>query len=172
MEAFVVTSTDWIQTLCLVPHPEGGYYREIHRSSKLIQRCALPSGYSGKRELGSVIYYMLTSNNNSAFHRLHSDEIWHFHDGSAFLIHLISPDGAYSVVRLGLDIFVGEVPCFVIPAGYYFGAEVAEENSFALATCTVIPAFSFDDFEMPSRDELISIFPHLTNEIIHLTGES
>jgi len=172
MEVLMVTSTDWIQALCLVPHPEGGYYREMHRSSHVLPTDALPSGFTGKRELASVIHYMLTNNNFSAFHRLRSDEVWHFHDGSSFLIHLISPAGVYRTVRLGLDIHVGEVPCFVVPAGHYFGAEVAEENSFALATCTVMPAFSFDDFEMPTRDELISIFPRLTNEIVHLTRES
>ncbi len=164
----MVTSTDWIQALGLIPHPEGGFYREFYRSKHVLGKKSLNADLKGKRELGSTIHYMLTSDSCSAFHRLCSDEIWHFHDGSPFLLHLINPDGIYSVVRLGLDANVGQVPCFVIPAGYYFGAEVAEENSFALASCTVIPAFSFDDFEMPTSDELISIFPHLRNEIMHL----
>lgn len=167
----MATSTDWIQELRLIPHPEGGFYREFHRSKMVLGEKSLPEGIAGKRELGSFIYYMLTSDNFSAFHRLRSDEVWHFHDGSAFQIHLISPEGIYSIVRLGIDVHVGQVPCFVIPAGYYFAAEVAEENSYALASCTVIPAFSFDDFEMPTSDELISIFPHLMNEIMHLTGK-
>ena len=164
----MVTSTDWIQALSLIPHPEGGYYREFHRSTHAIEQKSLPPGFNGRRELGSFIYYMLTSNTYSAFHRLRSDEVWHFHDGSPFLIHLINPAGIYSVVRLGLDVNIGQLPCFVVPAGYYFGAEVSEENSFSLASCTVIPAFSFDDFEMPTSDELIGIFPHLANEIMHL----
>ncbi len=164
----MLTSTDWIQALNLMPHPEGGYYREFHRSSIKLHKNSLPPDFKGERELGSVIHYMLTSDSFSAFHKLSSDEIWHFHDGSAFLIHLISPQGEYSVIRLGLDVNVGQVPCFVIPAGYFFGAEVAEENSFALASCTVMPAFNFAEFVMPTRDELISIFPHLINEIMHL----
>lgn len=168
----MVTSTDWIQALSLIPHPEGGFYREFYRSSHVLGKKSLPPGYTGKRELGSVIHYMLTSDTYSAFHRLRSDEIWHFHDGSSFLIHLISPEGIYSKVRLGLDVHIGQIPCYVIPAGYFFGAEVAEENSFALATCTVMPAFSFDDFEMPTSNELISIFPHLINEIMHLNRVS
>ena len=165
----MATSTDWIQELRLIPHPEGGFYREFHRSKTILGEKSLPESFSGKRELGSFIYYMLTSDNFSSFHRLRSDETWHFHDGSAFLIHLISPEGIYNIVRLGIDVHVGQVPCFVIPAGYYFAAEVAEENSYALASCTVIPAFNFDDFEMPTSDELIGIFPHLMNEIMHLT---
>ncbi len=168
----MITSTDWIQALSLIPHPEGGFYREFYRSNHVLDKKTLPPGFTGNRELGSVIHYMLTSDTYSAFHRLSSDEVWHFHDGSPFLIHLISPAGVYSTVRLGLDVHIGQIPCYVIPAGYYFGAEVAEENSFALATCTVIPAFNFDDFEMPTSDELISIFPHLINEIMHLNRMS
>lgn len=167
----MITSTDWIQELGLLPHPEGGYYREFYRSGHSLDTEALPSGYKGRRSLGSIIYYLLTGNDFSAFHRLPADETWHFHYGSAFLIHLISPGGVYSKVRLGLDVHVGEVPCHTIPAGYFFGAEVAEENSFALASCTVMPGFSFEDLIMPGRDELIGIFPDLSNEIMHLTRE-
>ncbi len=165
----MITSTDWIQALGLVPHPEGGYFREFHRSKHILNKEWLPSGFSGRRELGSVIHYMLTGNQSSAFHRLKSDEIWHFHDGSPFVLHLISPKGVYSVVHLGINVTAGEIPCFAVPAGHWFGAEVAEENSFSLASCTVIPAFSFEDFEMPTTDELISIFPHLAKEIEHLS---
>ena len=82
---------------------------------------------------------------------------------------MIDPKGVHTVVRLGLNVTDGEVPCFVVPGGYYFGAEVATDDSFALASCTVIPAFSFDDFEMPTSDELISIFPHLKSKIQHLS---
>jgi predicted cupin superfamily sugar epimerase len=167
----MVTSTDWIQALRLVPHPEGGFYREFHRSAHILNSEWLPPGFSGQRKLGSVIHYLLTNNQCSAFHRLKSDEIWHFHDGSPFVLHLINPKGVYSVVRLGINIAAEEVPCFVIPSGYWFGAEVAEENSFSLASCTVIPAFSFEDFEMPTSDELISIFPHLAKEIQHLNSK-
>jgi predicted cupin superfamily sugar epimerase len=168
----LITSTDWIQALGLIPHPEGGYYREFYRSSHVLSESSLPEGFRGERDLGSVIHYMLTKNDFSAFHRLRSDEIWHFHHGSAFLIHIISPEGDYRRLKLGLDVHVGEVPCIAIPAGSFFGAEVAEENSYALASCTVMPGFSFEDFQMPSRDKLLAKFPKLFSEIMHLTRET
>jgi len=167
----MITSTDWIQALGLLPHPEGGYYREFHRSAHVVPRSALPPAYKGERNLGTVIYYLLTGNDISAFHRLPSDEIWHFHAGSAFLVHVIDPGGSCRRIRLGLDIHVGEVPGLVIPAGHWFGAEVAEEKSYALASCTVMPGFDFEDLHMPSRDELLSMFPELSQEIMHLTRE-
>ena len=156
----MITSTDWIQTLGLVPHPEGGYYREFYRS---------PVETGKGCSIGTVIYYLLTGNDFSAFHSLSSHEIWHFHHGSAFLIHIIDPRSNYRRVRLGTDAPAGETPCFVIPAGHWFGAEVAEENSFALASCTVMPGFSYDGFIMPSREQLISQFPDLREEIVRLT---
>lgn len=121
--------------------------------------------------MGSIIYYLLRGDEFSAFHSLQSDEVWHFHSGSAFALHIISPEGKYRTVRLGRELHKGDVPCYAIPAGYFFGAEVAEHGNFALASCTVIPGFSFEDFHMPSRQELIALFPSFAGEITHLTRE-
>lgn len=165
----MITSTDLIQELNLLPHPEGGYYAEFHRSGHVLEEGSLPEGFKGHRNLGTTIYYMLAGNDISVLHRLPSEEIWHFHHGSAFLLHLIDQEGNYRRVRLGLDVLAGEVPCFAIPSGCWFAAEVAEEMSFALASCTVIPGFSFEDLLIPSRKELTDMFPHLIPEITRLT---
>jgi len=162
-------ASELIEKLKLIPHPEGGFYREFYRSDHLLTEKELPEGYQNTRNLGSIIYYMLKSDDVSAYHKLRSDEIWHFHAGSPFILHLIDNDGNHKKIHLGNSIHLGEVPCFVIPAGFYFGAEVSEENSYALASCTVLPGFSFDDFEMPTADKLMSIFPHLEREIKHLS---
>ena len=165
----MLTASELIENLNLIQHPEGGFYREFYRSTHLLAAKALPEGFQNKKNLGSIIYYLLASDETSSYHKLRSDEIWHFHTGSPFILHLINTDGNYTKIYLGNRIDLGEVPCFVVPAGFYFGAEVSEENSYSLASCTVLPGFSFEDFEMPTADKLMSIFPHLEQEIKHLS---
>src|SRR5215469_756755 len=100
----------WIEKLQLNPHPEGGYYRETYRSDVVLARETLPSGFKGARAAATAIYFLIEGENFSAFHRLSSDELWHFYAGSALLVHAINPSGTSSSVRLGNDPHAGEVP--------------------------------------------------------------
>ncbi len=95
------TAQYWIDRLNLIPHPEGGYYRETYRSELSIPRDALPPQFTGPRPVSTAIYFLLESNNFSAFHRLRSDELWHFYAGSPITVHVIEPDGSYSGIQLG-----------------------------------------------------------------------
>jgi uncharacterized protein len=160
-----------IKTLQLCPHPEGGYFRETYRSSGMISKEELGDKYSGNRNFSTCIYFLLTSENFSAFHRIVQDEAWHFYDGSPLLLHMISPGGEYARVILGRDFEKGEVPQVVVPGGTWFAAEVAEENSFSLLGCTVAPGFDFADFEMAGRGDLIKRFPGLKEFILRLSRE-
>src|SRR5579864_9780525 len=92
----------WIEKLRLEPHPEGGYFRQTYKSEMLIAREALPPGSSGVRAASTAIYFLLEGENFSAFHRLRSDEVWHFYGGEALVVHVIHPDGKYSRILLGL----------------------------------------------------------------------
>ncbi|HOQ49656.1 MAG TPA: cupin domain-containing protein, partial [Candidatus Kapabacteria bacterium] len=74
-----MTAEDVIRRLNLVPHPEGGYFRETYRSDEKISKSALPERYSGDRVFSTAIYFLLQSNENHLVHRLKSDEIWHFY---------------------------------------------------------------------------------------------
>ncbi|GAB1431317.1 cupin domain-containing protein [Ignavibacteria bacterium] len=160
------TAEYWIERLGLLPHVEGGCYREIYRSSGIITAGALPPEYGSRRNYATSIYFLLQGNDFSAFHRIRQDEIWHFHDGYDILLHCIAPDGTYSVQRLGVDL---GTPQIVIPAGTWFAAELADKDGFALAGCGVSPGFDFRDFEMPGRDELIALFHRHANIIRRLT---
>ena len=102
-----------IEKLQLQSHPEGGFYRETYRSKGVVD-------FDGERSFSTCIYFMLTSDGFSAFHRIRQDEIWHFYEGSAVLIHMISPEGDYSSVRVGADLAKGEEFHFVVPAEYWF----------------------------------------------------
>jgi predicted cupin superfamily sugar epimerase len=159
----------WIQTLQLRPHPEGGWFREVYRSEETISPQGLPRRFSGERHFSTAIYFLLNEKEFSAFHRIKQDEIWHFYDGNALTIHMIDPSGNYSAVKLGRNPSEGESLLVVVKAGWLFGATVNGENSFGLVGCTVAPGFDFDDFEMPSRAELLDQYPQHKEIIEGLT---
>lgn len=175
MEAMTNDAQYWIRKLVLEPHPEGGYYRQTYRAELLLPKEALPSDFRGPRAASTAIYFLLTAQNFSAFHRLRSDEMWHFYAGSALRVHVIEPDGRYSEMRLGTDLESGETLQAVVKAGCWFASEVlAQEVSedakaFALVGCTVSPGFDFDDFELASREGLVRSYPQNRDVIERLT---
>lgn len=168
----IMTKIDTIiKTLDLKPHPEGGYFKETYRSIGEIKEDSLATDYNGKRNYSTCIYFLLTSHSFSAFHRIKQDEIWHFYDGSAIRLHVITPEGHYLNHLIGRDVLNGEIPQFVVPGGCWFGAEVVDDDAYALVGCTVSPGFSFEDFELKPRKELVALFPHLKEVIGKLTHQ-
>jgi predicted cupin superfamily sugar epimerase len=151
-----------IDRLRLHPHPEGGYFRETYRSTETISI----DGFDGDRNYSTAIYFMLTSENFSAFHRIKQDEVWHFYAGSSLYVHVIDTSGKYVRHVVGVDVANGAVPQLVVKAGDWFGSTVVEANSFSLVGCTVAPGFDFRDFEMAKREDLLTLFPD-HEEIIH-----
>lgn len=149
----------WINKLQLKKHPEGGYFKEIYRSDEIIPESALPYRYSNSRNHSTSIYFLLNDDEFSAFHRLASDELWHFYDGSPLMIHIIHPDGKPEEKKLGLNIENGENPLAVIPRNTWFAAEVIDKNAYTLIGCTVSPAFDFDDFELAEKAKLLKDYP-------------
>ncbi len=161
----------WIEKFKLIEHREGGCYREIYRSGEQIPAGSLPPRYKGPRVFSTAIYYLLKGEDFSAFHRLHSDEIWHFYTGSSLTIYSINPHGVLSQVLLGNDFESGEVFQAVIPLGSWFAAQPIEVHSFSLVGCTVSPGFDIGDFEMGERGELIKLFPQHREIITRFTRE-
>jgi hypothetical protein len=135
----------------------------------LIAQDALPAGFSGARAVSTAIYFLLEGKNFSAFHRLRSDEIWHFYAGETLVVHVIHPDGKYSRILLGCDPEAGQVLQAVVPAGCWFASHVADWKSFAVVGCTVAPGFDFEDFEVGKREELLSLYPQHRELIERLT---
>ncbi|MFK8061436.1 MAG: cupin domain-containing protein [Polaribacter sp.] len=153
----------------LTEHPEGGYFKEVYRSEGKIASKDLGANFIGSRNYCTSIYFLLTSDKFSAFHKISQDEIWHFYTGNAIKLHLISPKGDYSFVMIGTNFKNGEIPQFTVPAHYYFAAEVLEKDSFAFVGCTVSPGFDFRDFVLPSCKELTEEFPKHIEIIQQLT---
>ncbi len=159
----------WIDALQLRPHPEGGYFRETYRASEGIRREHLPTRFTGDRTFSTAIYYLLSGTDFSALHRIKQDEVWHFHDGAGLTVHVIDSAGDYSAIQLGRSIQQGEVPQAVVRAGCLFGASVRDPKSYALVGCTVAPGFDFADFEVPSRQQLVALYPPHRQIIERLT---
>ncbi len=164
------TANEWIEQLDLKPHPEGGYYREVYRSSELIPAEALPERFNKSHVFGTSIYFLLNGKQISSLHRLKSDEIWHFYSGSSVCISMIFADGTLRQKTLGPHPEEGETFQVVIPRGCWFGAKVTDEKGYALVGCTVAPGFEFDDFELAKRADLLKLFPQhkeIINEFTH-----
>jgi uncharacterized protein len=147
----------YVAHLQLKPHPEGGYYKETYRSKGLIDQPCLP-GFNGGRNYSTAIYFLLQQGDYSAFHRIKSDECWHFYDGGTLLVHEITPQGEYKRTKLGRDLANGEQFQYVVPANNWFASEPAPGSEFALVGCTVAPGFDFADFEMAKGSELSKQF--------------
>ena len=159
----------WIRHLRLQPHPEGGWYRETYRSTEAVARAALPRRYRGPRSFSTAVYFLLAGREFSTFHRLHSDEMWHFYHGQPFLVVDLAPDGTLTEHRLGLHPGRGELPQIVVPRGHWFAARITSRRGFTLLGCTVAPGFDFADFEMADRRKLVAHFPRHKKLIKELT---
>lgn len=162
-------SQEIIKQLNLQEHPEGGYFKETYRSTEVISNSELGEEYNGDRNHSTCIYFMLTSEKFSAFHKINQDEMWHYYKGAPLKLHIISQEGEYSFVMIGNDFEKNEVPQYVVKGGDWFAAEVLEKDSYTLVGCTVAPGFDFADFVLPKREKLIELFPQHEDVICKLT---
>ena len=159
----------YIKKLQLKPHPEGGYYKELYRAGELILPDHLPVRYKSSRNFSTSIYFLLEGNQVSTFHRLKSDELWHFYDGSTLIIYIIEEGGELKKIKLGRNMNNGENFQIQIKNNNWFGAELLDKSSFALIGCTVSPGFEFEDFEMGDKIELTKRYPEHKDIIFKLT---
>ncbi len=155
-----MNSQDIINTLSLQKHPEGGYYREIYRSPEVFKKSK-----DQIRSCGTIIYYLLEGHDYSRFHRLRSDEMWHYHQGECIELNIIR-EGEHSRSVLGPLTCRDAFPCITIPAGSWFSACIASGKGYALVSCTVIPGFDFKDFELADARLLAEAYPHLEELIL------
>ncbi|SKC17083.1 cupin domain-containing protein [Dyadobacter psychrophilus] len=160
----------WIEKYALSPHPEGGYYAETYRANENVPQQALPARFSGTRSFSTGIYFLLETYNFSAFHRIKSDEMWHFYAGEALEIFVINEERReLQMIRLGNDPEKGETFQAVVPAESWFASRPAKGSTYALVGCTVAPGFDFADFEMAEREALQTQFPEFEQIIQELT---
>jgi predicted cupin superfamily sugar epimerase len=155
----LMTVEELIKHFMMLPHPEGGWYKETYRSNEIFPGTALPERFDGNREFSTAIYFLLEKNNFSAFHRIKSDECWHFYAGDPLEIFIIRGNGKMDRVVLGNDISKGHCFQYVVPANSWFASRTMEGGEFSFVGCTVSPGFDFSDFEMADPVKLSSEFP-------------
>ena len=163
------SSKYWISKLGLEKHPEGGYYKETYRAEELLDHRALPKRYSGNRCFATSIYYLLNEQEYSSFHRLQTDETWHFYLGTTMELLVIDLDGQLNQYLLGTDFDRGERLQITIPKNLWFAARMQNTKGYALVGCTMSPGFHFDDFELADQTSLIKQYSQHENLIRQLT---
>ena len=149
-----------IERFHLQAHPEGGFYSEEYRSEMELPQLG--------RSLMTSIYFLLPSEHVSHFHRIKSDELWFFHEGSPLTVHTLDENG-HTEHHLGLDLREGQTPQLLVKANTIFGSSVNEVESYSFVSCVVAPGFDFRDFELFTSHELLQEFPDFKEIIERLT---
>lgn len=144
-----------IRRLDLKPHPEGGFFSETYRSAQRVIRDKDGHGSAQTRSASTAIYYLLCDGAHSAWHRIKSDEVWHFYAGEPLNVHVLDQTGTLVTHKLGNALTHANVVFqAVVPAGLWFAAECADPATFSLVGCTVAPGFEFSEFELADIDAL------------------
>lgn len=147
--------TELIRRFGLQPHPEGGHYRETYRAAMQVRR-----EDGALRAASTAILYLLCDGAHSSWHRIRSDELWHFHAGQGLDVHVLDDAGGLLTHRLGNALErEGAVFQAWVPAGRWFAAELAEPGGHALVGCTVAPGFEFSEFELADAQALAAAHP-------------
>jgi hypothetical protein len=161
------SSQYFIDKLKLQKHPEGGYFSETYRSQETVPAEALPEPFKGDRNISTAIYFLLEGHQFSAFHRIKSDELWHFYSGIPLNVFIIHPHGELEVMKIGDQLEDGCSFQGSVKAGCWFASKPINTEGFSLVGCTVAPGFDFEDFEL-AGPELAKQYPQHSKLILEL----
>jgi uncharacterized protein len=135
-----LTADEVIRLLDLKPHPEGGHFRETFRDSRQVD---------GTRAASTAIYFLLTRDERSHWHRVDAVEVWHWYAGAPLELEIAQSGGRIERVTLGNDLASGERPQAVVPAHAWQAAQTL--GDWTLVGCTVAPGFDFAGFDLAPR---------------------
>ena len=124
-----------VAALHLLPHPEGGHYRETWRDAPA----------DGARGAGTSILFLLAAGERSHWHRVDAAEAWHWQAGAALRLRVAAGEGV-AEHRLGPDLTAGETPFGLVPPDAWQAAR--STGAWSLVGCTVSPGFRFEGFEL------------------------
>ena len=124
-------SDEIIKILHMIPHPEGGHFKESYRDKNI-----------------SLIYYLLKKNEKSHWHRLTKNEILHFYAGDPLIVCL--SENGIDIHKIILNNSEDQLSHFVVNSGTWFSMET--KGKYSLIGCTVSPPFDYNDFELAPKD--------------------
>lgn len=140
-----------VDLLGLQPHPEGGFYREMYRSTTSIK----DSSTFADKCAYTTIYYLLGGDDFSAWHRIQSDETWFYHLGCDLLVYYFDEKHILQTIEVGMESMNLQA---TIPANTWFAATPKKKNTFSLVSCAVAPGFQFSEFEIGTSEMLLDIY--------------
>jgi len=135
-----LSAAEIIRLLGLVPHPEGGHFREIFRDPRRLE---------GGRAASTAIYFLLAAGERSHWHRVDAAEVWHFYAGAPLALEIARDEQTVERCLLGNDLAAGARPQIAVPANAWQAAESL--GDWTLAGCTVAPGFEFSRFELAPK---------------------
>ena len=148
--------SDVIKKLDLMPMSiEGGYFRETYR-------CEITANTTMPHSAGTLIYYLLSGKDRSAWHKVNFDEVWIYNAGVPAVQMLLFPDGKIEERIIGPDIEAGHQPQSIIPANTWQAAIIMDKDADAwgLFSAVVIPGFENSDFTLGNSFELLTEYPY------------
>ena len=155
-------AAELVATLGLEPHPEGGFFRELFRSSSMVTT----DDARGTRPALTSIYFLLPEGTHSRWHQVDSDEVWHLYEGGPLeLLEMDARGGALSRRVLDRIGGAGDGPVHTIVAGHWQAARPIG-GGYAFVGCTVGPGFEYADFRLLADD------PVLASEVRRATPEA
>ena len=144
----------------LTPLPvEGTLFASTYRSSG-------DAGNGAPLGTAMIGLYCHQPHSASSFHKLPSDEIWHFYSGDPLRLVLLHPDGSSEDVILGLDFADGQRVQFVVPALTWQAGQVLAGGTYSLFGCTMAPGFTSAGFVGANTAALLEQYPTRAADII------
>lgn len=164
----MITAEEIIRKLDLAPLPyEGGFYRQTYRSLNQVSTVG-DAGFKKIRQAGTAIYYLVTPDAFSAFHRVKSDEVFHFYGGDSVEMVQIDQDRKLSRIIFGKNILT-ENQQIAVPSNVWQAIRLQGSGLWALMGATVAPGFEFEDFELGNREAMLLEFPEYRKDILRFT---
>lgn len=146
-----------IKRFKMIPHVEGGYFKETYRSS---------INYENNQSLYSSILFLLGENDISHLHVLREDELWYHQGGDDCTIIKLDENLNYKEIKLGINSKDSTLQ-YLVKKGHIFGSKYSGKN-YTLVGCMVSHSFTYEHFKLIKKEDLKG---RVSNEMLNKLEE-